>query len=178
MMQETIPDQPVIETDRFVLRPPRRADVGLLGLYAGDRRVAEGTRSIPYPLPPGLVEAYVARAQTPDRHEDVWVMDGGEKGHEVLGVISLSRLDRDQAQLGYWVAPAFWNTGLASEAVRGLVDANPLGNSQLFAEVFQDNAASARVLTHAGFEYIGDAEAHSVARGASVPTWTYIRKMG
>lgn len=178
MLQQSVTDQPVIEAGRFVLRPPRRGDIGLLSLYAGDRRVAEGTRSIPHPLPPGAVEAYVARANLPDRDEDVWVLDGGERGEEVLGVVSLSRMDRNQSQLGYWVAPALWNTGLASEAVQALVDANPLGNATLFAEVFQASPASARVLTNAGFEYIGEAEAHSVARGATVPTWTYLRKMG
>jgi len=178
MKQDTVTDQPRIEAGRFVLRPPRRGDIGLLTLYAGDARVAKGSRSIQHPLPPGVVEAYVARAATPGRVEDVWIIDGGEHGHELLGVISLTRMDRGQAQLGYWVAPAFWNTGIASEAVLALVAANPLGNAELFAEVFQDNPASARVLVHAGFAYIGDAEAHSVARGANVPTWTYIRKMG
>ena len=61
--------------------------------------------------------------------------------------------------------------------MEALVNANPFGNETLFAEVFQDNPASARVLTNAGFTYIGEAEAHSVARGANVPTWTYIRRM-
>lgn len=183
LMQETIFDQPVIEAERFVLRPVRAADAGLLSFYVGDRRVAEGTRSIPHPLVPGLVDSYIARALSPNRVEDVWVMDASQgeanaRGHEVIGVISLTRMDRNQSQLGYWVAPAFWNTGLASEAVRAMVEANPLGNQALFAEVFQDNPASARVLTHAGFAYIGDAEAHSIARDATVPTWTYIRKMG
>lgn len=178
-VQATPPaDQPVIEAGRFTLRPPSEGDIGMLTLYTGDRRVARGTRSVPHPLPPGLVEAYVARALAPEREEDVWVLDGGEKGHEVLGVISLRRMDRNQSQLGYWVAPALWNTGLASEAVGAMVAANPLGNQTLFAEVFQDNPASARVLTNAGFAYIGEAEAHSVARGANVATWTYIRKMG
>ena len=178
MLQESVTDQPVIEAGRVALRPPRRGDIGLLSLYAGDRRVAEGTRSIPHPLPPGAVEAYFARAIQSERDEDVWVLDGGVRGEEVLGVISLGRMDRNQSQLGYWVAPAFWNTGLASAAVKALVEANPRGNATLFAEAFQDNPASARVLTNAGFEYIGEAEAHSVARGANVPTWTYIRQMG
>jgi len=178
MLQDRVTDQPRLVAARFSLRPSRRADAGLLSLYVGDALMAEGTRSIPHPLPPGVVEAYLARAMQPDRTEDVWIMDGGEKGHELLGVISLTRMDRGQAQLGYWVAPGFWNTGIASEAVRALIEANPLGNAQIFAEVFQDNPASARVLVNAGFEYIGDAEAHSIARGANVPTWTYIRKMG
>jgi len=178
MLQTRIIEQPTIAAGRFTLRPPRRGDIGMLGLYAGDERVARGSRSIPHPLPPGVVEAYVERAMQPEREEDVWVLDGGEKGHEVLGVISLRRMDRNQSQLGYWVAPALWNTGLASEAVNAMVEANPLGNETLFAEVFQDNPASARVLTNAGFEYIGEAEAHSVARAANVPTWTYCRRMG
>lgn len=180
MKQETIADQASIEASRFVLRAPRRADIGLLEMFAGDRRVACRTRSIPHPLPPGVVDGFVARAMAPasERGEDVWIIDGRETGHEVLGLISLTRMDRNQSQLGYWVAPAFWNSGIASEAVRALVAANPLGNAQMFAEVFQDNPASARVLTNVGFEYIGDAEAHSIARDATVPTWTYIRKMG
>ncbi len=47
----------------------------------------------------------------------------------------------------------------------------------MFASVFQDNLASARVLTHCGFAYLGDAESFSVARDATVPTWTYSRKL-
>ncbi len=164
------------------MRPPvRRSDAGLIAMYTGgDERVARGTRSIPHPLPPGITDNFVVRAMAEDRNEDVWVMDGAQNGdREVLGVISLTHLERAQSQLGYWVAPAFWNTGIASEAVQALVGgANPLANRTIFAEVFQDNPASARVLTNAGFEYIGDAESHSIARDANVPTWTYIRKMG
>ncbi|MEJ2019514.1 MAG: GNAT family N-acetyltransferase, partial [Maritimibacter sp.] len=73
MMQETIGEQRVIEADRFVLRPIEMSDAGLLSLYVGDKRVAEGTRSIPHPLVPGVVEGYIARASAPDRMEDVWV---------------------------------------------------------------------------------------------------------
>ena len=167
-----------IAAGRFVLRPLRRSDAGLCGMYAGDRRVAEGTRSIPHPLPPGAVEAFIARAMA-GTGETVWAMDGSGTGlSELLGIISLKPMDRGQSEIGYWVAPALWNTGIASEAVRALVAANPLGNRTIFAEVFQDNAGSARVLSHAGFEYLGDAESWSVARNAMVPTWTYTRKMG
>lgn len=179
MRIEPISTQPVIEAGRFLLRPPRRSDAGLLALYAGDRRVAEGTRSIPHPLPPGATEAFIARAQAEGRREDVWVMDGAAQGlGEVLGVISLTRIGGGQSQIGYWVAPAFWNAGFASEAVRALIAADPHDARTLFAEVFQDNPVSARVLTNAGFEYLGDAETFSVARGRVVPTWTYLRKRG
>jgi len=173
-----------INAGRFVLRPVRKSDAGLFALYAGDRRVAEATRSIPHPLPPGAEEAFVARALRPGSDEDVWVMDGTVTGlPEVLGVINLKRMDesrynRDQSEVSYWVAPAFWNLGIASLAVQALVVANPQKNKTIFAEVFQDNPGSARVLTNAGFQYLGDAESFSVARNSRVPTWTYCRKLG
>lgn len=178
MFQETIVVQPTLAAERFVLRPIRKSDAGLIAMYTSDRRVAEQTRSIPHPLPPGATEAFISRALAEDRKEDVWVMDGSELGHdEVLGLVSLTRMDGGQSEIKYWVAPAFWNTGYASEAVRAIVEANPHEARTLFAEVFQDNPGSARVLTNCGFEYLGDAEAYSVARGAIAPTWTYLRKM-
>lgn len=178
MKQETIVQQTAVETPRFVLRPLRTSDAGLLEFYASDRRVAEMTTTIPHPLPPGVAEAFVAKAQRDDRREHVWAMDSSEQGGaELMGVISLEQMDRNQSEIGYWVAPAMWNSGLASEAVKALVGANPLMNDTIFASVFQDNPGSARVLTNAKFAYLGDAEAFSVARNAKVPTWTYLRKL-
>ncbi len=175
--EKTIQQASIVLPD-FVLRPVRDADVGLLSLYAGDKRVSGNTSTIPHPLPPGATEAFVARAQAPDRKEDVWVVDGTNSGQsEVLGVVALERMDRDQSEIGYWVAPAMWNTGIASAAVEALVDANPQACRTIFGTVFQDNPASARVLTNANFTYIGEAESYSVARAATVKTWTYLRKL-
>ena len=178
MEMKKIIAQPTVETDRFVLRPLRKSDMGLIELYGGDKRVARMTTTIPHPLPPGSTEAFVTRAMSDDRDEDVWAMDGTiADGSELMGLISLERMDREQSEVSYWVAPPYWNTGLASDAVQALVEANPLGNHTMFASVFQDNPASARVLTHCGFEYLGDAESFSVARDTAVPTWTYLRKL-
>lgn len=170
--------EPQITAGRFVLRSMRKSDAGLCAMYAGDVRVAQATRSIPHPLPPGATDAFIARAMTGATKGTIWVMDGTGAGlSEVLGVISLKPMDRGQSEIGYWVAPAFWNTGIASDAVAGLMAANPLGDRTVFAEVFQDNPASAAVLTHAGFAYLGDAETFCVARGARVSTWTYVKKL-
>ncbi|WP_090524772.1 GNAT family N-acetyltransferase [Paracoccus isoporae] len=175
---ELVREQPVITTERLDLRPLRPSDVGLIAHYTADRRVAEGTRAIPHPLPPGAADGFVARAMDPERSEDVWAIDGARHGlGEVLGVVSLTRMEDSQSELGFWVGAGFWNTGFASEAVSGLVSVNPHGARTLFAEVFQDNPGSARVLTNCGFAYLGDAESWSVARNNRVPTWTYLRRM-
>lgn len=168
-----------ITAERMLLRPLREADTELLTRYVSDKRVALGTRSIPHPLPPGAAEAFIRASLVSGRDEDVWAIDGSSGGApDLLGVISLKALDRSQSQIGYWVAPPFWHGGIASEAVGLLLAANPHKNRTVFAEVFQDNPVSARILTQSGFEYISDAEAYSVARGCAVPTWTYLRRMG
>ncbi|MEE9427282.1 MAG: GNAT family N-acetyltransferase [Paracoccaceae bacterium] len=178
MIFDKITAQPVIETERFLLRPVRKSDAGLLELHMSDIRVAQACRAVPHPLPPGAIDAYIARAIEDGRGEDVWVMDGAASGlAEVLGVVWLTRMDREQSEITFWVVPAFWNAGIASEVVRAMVDANPHEAKTMFAEVFQDNPASARVMTNAGFEYLGDAEAFSVARNATVPTWTYVNRL-
>ena len=178
MEMQTIINQPVIETERFDLRPLRKSDLGLIEFYASDVRVARNTASIPHPLPPGTIEAFIARAMGEPRDFDCWAMDGLKSGgSEVMGLITLSRLDRNQSEVGFWVAPAFWNTHLASDSVTALVGANPLRNDTMFATVFQDNPASAKVMTNAGFVYLGDAESYCLARDAAVPTWTYSRKL-
>lgn len=177
-MLETLEVQPIIQADRFALRPLQKSDVGLIGLYAADERVARGTRSIPHPLPPGVAEAFIDRAQDPERTEDVWAIDGSVGGTlpEVVGIISMERMDRGQSEVFFWVAPAFWNTGIATAAVQALIAANPHQAKTLFAEVFQESPGSARVLINCGFTYLGDAEAFSVARDRMIPTWTYTRK--
>ncbi|KUP92659.1 GNAT family N-acetyltransferase [Tritonibacter horizontis] len=175
---DQVDQQITIESDRFVLRPLRSSDVGLVHHYAGDARVAKMTAPIPHPYPPGAAEAYVSRAMAAEQDEFIWAMDGTKDGNsELMGVISLKSMDRNQSEVGYWVAPPFWNTGLASMAVSLLVEANPLNDATMFASVFQDNPASARVLAHCGFDYLGDAESYSVARDTTVPTWTYSRKL-
>lgn len=167
-----------ITAGAYDLRPVRPSDAGLIALYTGDIRVAQSTSSIPHPLPPGTTEAFIDRVMAPDSVEHAWTIDGtrAEMG-EVLGVISLTSLDVDQHEVGFWVAPVFWNYGVASAAVAALIASNPLGCRMIFATVQQGNPASARVLTNNGFAYLGDAESFCVSRGGPVPTWTYSRKL-
>lgn len=174
-------EQPVIRTERLVLRPLRRSDVGLIEHYTADRRLAQGTRNIPNPLPPGATEAWVSRAMAAAADPDathVWAIDGTDAGlAEVLGIVSLHRVAPEQCELEFWIGHGLWNTGFASEAVEGLLSANPCGCRSFVAETFQDNPGSARVLTNCGFDYLGDAESWSVARNTRVPTWTYARSV-
>jgi RimJ/RimL family protein N-acetyltransferase len=179
---DMVSDVTRIVAERLVLRPLDPADAGPVALYVADPRVACMTRTIPHPYPPGAAEAFVARARAPGASPAVWAVDvgaraGGEGSPGLIGCVSLQRLDRGQSEIGYWIAPAFWNAGYATEAVAALMSANPFGDRRWFATVFQDNPGSARVLTHCGFNYLGEADAHCVARNTTLPTWTYSRQL-
>jgi RimJ/RimL family protein N-acetyltransferase len=177
-MSETVV-QPEIVTERLRLRRLRPRDAALIGLYASDRRVAWSTAAIPHPYPPGAAEAFVERTLS-RTGEQCWALDTGEDGENgLVGLIALKPCGDGVAEIGYWVAPAFWNSGYASEAVEGLVGhATRSGWRELRAQVFHDNPASARVLVHAGFTYEGDGEIYSLARTAMVPTFRYRRALG
>lgn len=160
-----------IRTDRMVLRPLRKADAGLIRHYASDARLARMTTGIPHPYPPGAAEAFVDGVLSGRSSERVWVMDGTpSEASEVIGLISARPARDGSTEIGYWVGTPFQNTGYASEAVLALVDHL---DRPLSAQVFQDNPASARIITKAGFRYCGETEAYSVARGGVVPMWVY-----
>jgi len=174
-MTELRTRQPDLSTPRLRLRPLRRADAALIALHASDFKVARMTTSIPHPYPPGAAEAYVAGCRAADAPETVWALDAGEEDENgLIGVIGLKVKGDGVAEIGYWIAPAFWNAGYAGEAVDAVrAEAYRSGHTVLTAQVFQDNLASVRVLTRAGFVFEGAGEAFSAARRAMVPTFRY-----
>ena len=161
-----------IETKRLVLRPLRASDAGPITLHASDERVARMTAAIPHPYPPGAAEAFVEGTLTGRRAEEVWAIDATPLGgEELIGVIGFMP---KPGVLGYWVGPPYWNVGYATEAVTALVAHlfTLRGIERLEAAVFTDNAASASVLTKAGFRDIGSTSIFSVARGTVVQSRT------
>jgi RimJ/RimL family protein N-acetyltransferase len=68
------------------------------------------------------------------------------------------RLDQQVYELGFHFRPEYWGLGLAQEAGRAVIAFafEQLGASALFAGHHPDNAASARVLAHLGFQFTHD----------------------
>ena len=164
---------PVLASDRLELRPLRRADAGPIALYAGEARVARMTATLPHPYPPGAALAFVEGSATMGQGA-VWAIDGSRAGlPELVGTIGLRRPGTEGADIGCWIAPPFWNRGLAREAVRAVLAAG-LFDAPTRGVVFRDDPASARVLEAAGFRRMGEARVFSVARGEAVAAWVYV----
>lgn len=178
MLQSEITGQMVIPTVRFLLRPVRASDLGLIEMFGEDERLAKMTTHIPHPLPPGTIKTFLDRVIDAESDEQIWAIDGSADGlGELLGIIALKTVTKYQSEINYWIAPSFWNSGIASEVVPALIAANPHNSRSLVASVFQDNPASAKILTKIGFVLIGESEVFSLARGAMVDTWDYVMRL-
>ena len=156
---------PVIETERFRLRPWTSRDVP--GPDEGP-----DPASLRY-MPPGAhpdastFPAWLRRrqlGQDADEHLN-WAIADRETNH-ALGNMTVFRLDpvanRFQAEIGYWLHPTARGQGVLGEVMPAIVDHafvpvadGGMGLSRLYAETDLDNGASQAVLLRAGFRRWG-----------------------
>ena len=75
-----------------------------------------------------------------------------------IGLVMGTDVARRSAEIGYWLAEAYWGQGIMQEVVRRFVEwaweAFP-GLIRVHAEIFAANERSASVLRRVGFEYEG-----------------------
>jgi [ribosomal protein S5]-alanine N-acetyltransferase len=91
-----------------------------------------------------------------------WVFRARESG-EVIGTATLRRVEiegRDEVEVGYRVAAAWWGRGIATEMARALVGVarDRLGLEEVVAFTLPHNIASRRLMEKAGFRYQRDIE--------------------
>lgn len=151
-------NQPVLQSERLLLRAFDLQDAERVRQLAGDERVADVTRNIPHPYPEGLAEEWIAgHATTCSTGEGVSYAITLEENHQLIGCISLVNIHDRQAETGYWLGVDFWGHGYATEACKALVEFgfSQLGLNRIFAKYLERNPASGRVLTKSGFVYAG-----------------------
>jgi RimJ/RimL family protein N-acetyltransferase len=153
-----------IRTPRLLLRPPKRSDVPTLVPLVGDRRVARPT-TIPHPYSRRDGFEFVRTATRRRRQGDslaLLIVDPATG--RVLGGTGIHNIDwaNRRFELGYWIAPADWGKGIATEAAYAVcrVAFEQLGLHRAYASVRAFNPRSARVLRKVGFRPEGRSRQH------------------
>jgi len=139
------------------IRSYRADDVAALARAADNPRVAAGLRDLfpqPYSEDDGREWISSVLAARPETHFAIAAAD------EVIGTIGLtlqSDVHRRSAELGYWLGEPWWGRGIATLAVRAVTPwaFERFDLLRIFATVFSNNPASARVLEKAGYELEG-----------------------
>ena len=144
-----------VRTKRLMLRPGWPEDAPALArAIAHEAVVAKLTRA-PWPYALGDAEAFLARPRGPVQPSFLICEREGD-GAEIVGGIGIDYDDNGAPELGYWLTPAAWGRGYATEAGRAMVEiAQTLRLRRLHAGHFTDNPASGRVLAKLGFRATG-----------------------
>jgi RimJ/RimL family protein N-acetyltransferase len=139
-----------IATARLVLRAPIRGDVPALAKLANNPKIASRLKRLPHPYTALHALDFIERIALSDEERAYAVMFGEE---QFIGIAGFHFARGANPELGYWLGEAFWGSGLATEAVRGLVDAAQRTGQfpAISARVLADNPASRRVLEKVGF---------------------------
>ncbi len=160
----------------FCLRPWRYGDEPSLVRYANNRRIwLNLTDQFPHPYTAAHGRRWIGLCQEEPRRSTMFAIEVEGAAAGGIGFEACTGVHRRTALIGYWLGEPFWGRGIATEAVR-LVSAYAFDRFDLVrlqAEVFEWNAASARVLEKAGYTLEGRLRRHCVKNGHVVDELVY-----
>lgn len=125
----------------------------------------EGSHMIAFlPRTPGDRAAFDAHWARVTRDPDVrtWIIEADDR----FAGYAVSFLTGGERQVGYWVVRDLWGQGIATAALRAVLEAVP--ERPLWGSTVADNAGSQRVLQKAGFVFVRTERSHAPQRGAEV----------
>ena len=161
-----------ILTDRLRLAPlDIERDWRDIARIGGDPQVARMTSSHRSPWPEAEVRAFLAESQWQGQlgfRLGVW-FEG-----KLIGAVGIWD---DPVEVGYFLDPAYWSRGFATEAMSAFLPQMiaRFGLTDVTADHCTDNPASGAVLRKLGFRQIGEGMGESLARGR-VPILIYRRE--
>jgi ribosomal-protein-alanine N-acetyltransferase len=134
------------------IRSYRESDAGALRDAADDILVARYMYSgFPQPYTERDARSWITHALSHDPLQYFVIEVGGALGGGV-GVSPHGHNDDAVGLIGYWLSPRYWGRGIATAAVREIVNYSfASGFRRLQATVFAPNLASSRVLVKNGF---------------------------
>jgi RimJ/RimL family protein N-acetyltransferase len=153
----------LIDCGPCVLRPWHVNDLESLVRHADDREVWLMLRDRfphPYTIEAGRVWLAAASAEDPPT---ALAIDVGGEAIGGIGVVLGADVNRHAGEIGYWLGRAWWRRGLATASVSQFLPwvAQTFGLARLFAQVFETNRASMRVLEKCGFQREGVLRSHA-----------------
>ncbi|QTL01997.1 GNAT family N-acetyltransferase [Aquabacter sp. L1I39] len=181
---------PVLETERLVLRMPRVEDVPAIAALANNVRIAEMTANLPHPYRPSDARAFVDTLAATANGITFAIFLKQEGGFAFAGMCGFGQRKGESApEIGYWIGEPHWGRGIATEAVRAIIDFvfSETDHDRILGAARVVNPASRRVLEKCAFQWCGVGLCRVKALGASVPvdrfqlerrTWASLRAWG
>jgi [ribosomal protein S5]-alanine N-acetyltransferase len=169
-----IPGISELRTARLIVRPVRSEDLSDLAAFNSDDAV---TRHLPYESwkSPDDALAWLTRMRSLEAAGTAQQLVIELTEHrQVIGTVLLFRYEASSARLeiGYVLARSHWREGMASEALRGILDHlfRTRGIRRIEAEIRPENEASLALVRNLGFTQEGRLRKRWVDKGEAHDT--------
>jgi len=139
---------------QITLRPWKEGDEKNLVKYANNKNVARNLSDLfPHPYTLGDAKTWIAFNKDLLPALNLAILSN-EELIGGIGILLKEDIRRKNAEIGYWIAEPFWGKGIATKAVRLMVDYTfqHYDITRIYASTFEQNLASQRVLEKAGFK--------------------------
>lgn len=140
--------------DRVTLRELKKSDRKWVAKYANNKKIWQNLRDImphPYTLEDADMFLQMVALENPI---STFAIEWNGKPAGVCGLNLKTDIYRNSCEIGYWIAEPYWSKGIATKAVKQLVEYafGTLNMQRVHTGVFEYNKASMRVLEKCGFE--------------------------
>jgi RimJ/RimL family protein N-acetyltransferase len=146
--------QPVLETDRLILRSFVEDDAVRISELAGDRAVSDTTLRIPHPYSVEMAIEWIGTHQRlRDRDKALFYAIDLKDSGLFIGSTGLDLdLAHGRAEIGYWIGKEYWSRGYATEASMRLLEFafTELKLHKVTAHHFERNTVSGHILEKMG----------------------------
>lgn len=161
-------------TPRLTLRPGWPEDAPAVHRAIAHEDVVKRLARVPWPYELHHAEAWLGTPPATTDHAFLILAHDRGLAPELIGCTGLHR-SGEELEIGYWLTPAAWGRGYATEAGRAVLDMarHALGRRRLVSGHFLDNPASGRVLEKLGFARTGVEKRDCLARGEQVDCATF-----
>jgi RimJ/RimL family protein N-acetyltransferase len=143
-----------IQLTKSKLRPFALSDVMSVAYHANNIKVAANLRDIfPFPYTVKDAEFFIGQVTNADPLQVNFAIEVEGEAVGSIGFHLMSDVYRKNAEVGYWLGEKYWGQGIVSEALAAIVKYVFRNYSvhRIFANVFETNLVSMRVLEKSGF---------------------------
>ena len=138
----------------FNLRKFRKSDVDSIVKHANNYNVAKFlTSEFPYPYYKKDAEPFISVVSN-ENPTKVFAIEIEGEAAGAIAVTPQTESGRKEGELGYWIGEKYWNHGIATSAIKRIVDYGfrTFDIDRIYATPFIENKASQRVLIKSGFK--------------------------
>jgi len=149
-----------IDGKRIILRKLRLSDTENIYRNLQDNEMVKWTLSIPWPYKKQDAIKFIRKTHYKIKKKTGYALGIVLNGtNRVIGVVDIFHIDWENknAELGYWLGKKYWGKGYTTEAVKLMLKFafEKLKLHRVYANLFEENIASRRVLEKTGFKLEG-----------------------